>query len=137
MTITEFLAQWRDDQPTVPVFTSGSTGKPKLMMAEKARMEASARMTCQALGLHPGDKALVCLPMDYIAGKMMVVRSLVCQLQMVSIEPQGHPMTAIVDDEVIDFAAMVPMQVFNSLSNETELRRLKAIKNILIGGGHR
>lgn len=30
---------------------------------------------------------------------------------------------------------MVPMQVFNSLSNETELRRLKAIKNILIGGG--
>ena len=77
MTITEFLAQWRDDQPTVPVFTSGSTGKPKLMMAEKARMEASARMTCQALGLHPGNKALVCLPMDYIAGKMMVVRSLV------------------------------------------------------------
>ena len=50
MTIAEFLAQWRDDQPTVPVFTSGSTGKPKLMMAEKARMEASARMTCQALG---------------------------------------------------------------------------------------
>ena len=135
MTITEFLAQWRDDQPTVPVFTSGSTGKPKLMMAEKARMEASARMTCQALGLHPGNKALVCLPMDYIAGKMMVVRSLVCQLQMVSIEPQGHPMTAIADDEVIDFVAMVPMQVFNSLSNETELRRLKAIKNILIGGG--
>ncbi|WP_337570058.1 AMP-binding protein [Hallella sp.] len=135
MTIAEFLAQWRDDQPTVPVFTSGSTGKPKLMMAEKARMEASARMTCQALGLHPGDKALVCLPMDYIAGKMMVVRSLVCQLQMVSIEPQGHPMTAIADDEVIDFAAMVPMQVFNSLGNEAELRRLKAIKNILIGGG--
>ena len=44
-------------------------------------------------------------------------------------------MTAIADDEVLDFAAMVPMQVFNSLSNETELRRLKAIKNILIGGG--
>ena len=135
MTIAEFISQWHDDQPTVPVFTSGSTGKPKLMMAEKARMEASARMTCQALGLHPGDKALVCLPMDYIAGKMMVVRSLVCSLQMVCIEPQGHPMAAIADDDVIDFAAMVPMQVFNSLGNETELRRLKAIKNILIGGG--
>lgn len=135
MTIAEFISQWHDDQPTVPVFTSGSTGKPKLMMAEKARMEASARMTCQALGLHPGDKALVCLPMDYIAGKMMVVRSLVCSLRMVCIEPQGHPMTAIADNDVIDFAAMVPMQVFNSLGNETELRRLKAIKNILIGGG--
>ena len=72
MTITEFLAQWRDDQPTVPVFTSGSTGKPKLMMAEKARMEASARMTCQARGLHTGKKALVYLSMDYIAGKKLV-----------------------------------------------------------------
>ena len=112
MTINDFLSQWHDSRATVPVYTSGSTGKPKLMMAEKVRMEASARMTCKALGLKAGDKALVCLPMDYIAGKMMVVRSLVCDLQMISFEPKGHPMADVADDE-----------------------ELMAIKNILIGGG--
>ena len=122
MTINDFLSQWHDSRATVPVYTSGSTGKPKLMMAEKVRMEASARMTCKALGLKAGDKALVCLPMDYIAGKMMVVRSLVCDLQMISIEPKGHPMADVADDEEIDFAAMVPMQVYNSIGNEAECR---------------
>ena len=135
MELNEFLAEWHNDNPRILVHTSGSTGKPKPLMVEKRRMLNSARITCDFLGLKPGDTALLCMPLNYIAGKMMVVRSLVCQLQMVSIEPQGHPMTAIADDEVIDFAAMVPMQVFNSLGNETELRRLKAIKNILIGGG--
>ena len=106
MTINDFLSQRHDSRATVPVYTSGSTGKPKLMMAEKVRMEASARMTCKALGLKAGDKALVCLPMDYIAGKMMVVRSLVCDLQMISIEPKGHPMADVADDEEIDFAAV-------------------------------
>ena len=48
MTINDFLSQWHDSRATVPVYTSGSTGKPKLMMAEKVRMEASARMTCKA-----------------------------------------------------------------------------------------
>lgn len=134
MTITEFLAQWRDDQPTVPVFTSGSTGKPKLMMAEKARMEASARMTCQALGLHPGNKALVCLPMDYIAGKMMVVRSLQRDLQLTSVRPSSHPLA----DETLPsftFAAMVPMQVYNTLKVPCERERLMRIRHLIIGGG--
>lgn len=134
MTITEFLAQWRDDQPTVPVFTSGSTGKPKLMMAEKARMEASARMTCQALGLHPGNKALVCLPMDYIAGKMMVVRSLQRDLLLTSVRPSSHPLA----DETLPsftFAAMVPMQVYNTLKVPCERERLMRIRHLIIGGG--
>ena len=122
MTINDFLSQWHDSRATVPVYTSGSTGKPKLMMAEKVRMEASARMTCKALGLKAGDKALVCLPMDYIAGKMMVVRSLVCDLQMISIEPKGHPMADIADDEEIDFAAMVPMRRAKALPRGNSIR---------------
>lgn len=135
MTVDEFIAQWNDTSDTVAVYTSGSTGQPKLMNAEKVRMRASALMTCRALGLKSGDKALVCLPMDYIAGKMMVVRSLVAHLDMLCVEPSGHPLSKVTDDEVIDFAAMVPMQVFNSLSVETEARRLRRIRHLLIGGG--
>ena len=133
MEIEEFIAQWHDANDCVPVYTSGSTGKPKLMMAEKNRMEASARMTCKALGLKSGDKALVCLPMDYIAGKMMVVRSLVCGLDMICVPPSGNPLQTV--DCGIDFAAMVPMQVYNSLQVPEEKERLMAIRHLIIGGG--
>ena len=38
-------------------------------------------------------------------------------------------------DEVPTFAAMVPMQVYNSLQADNELRMLKQIKHLIIGGG--
>ena len=121
------------------VHTSGSTGKPKPMWAEKHRMEASARMTLDFLGLKAGDTALLCLPLDYIAGKMMVVRSLVGGLKLVSVEPSGHPLAELPfgdgAEQQIDFAAMVPLQVYNSLSEEKERERLIAIRHLIIGGG--
>ena len=76
-------------------------------------MEASARMTCDFLQLREGQTALLCLPVDYIAGKMMVVRAMVQKLQLISVEPDGHPLKAV--EQYIDFAAMVPLQVYNSL----------------------
>ena len=73
MRVEEFIAEWRNDGETMVVHTSGSTGEPKALLVEKRRMEASARITCRFLGLKKGDRALLCLPLDYIAGKMMVV----------------------------------------------------------------
>lgn len=92
MELEAFLAEWHNDSPTVLVHTSGSTGKPKPMLVEKRRMQASARITCRFLGLHEGDTALLCMPLDYIAGKMMVVRALTCGLQLVSVPPSSHPL---------------------------------------------
>ena len=133
MTTEQFLQQWHDESPFVRVQTSGSTGAPKPMLAEKRRMEASARITCRFLGLQRGDTALLCLPLDYIAGKMMVVRALTCGLRLVSVEPSSHPLATLT--EAVDFAAMVPLQVWNSLQTEEERRRLAAIGHLIIGGG--
>ena len=115
------------------VHTSGSTGKPKPMYVEKRRMEASARMTCDFLGLREGDTALLCLPLDYIAGKMVVVRSLVRGLRLVSMEPSGEPLNTELGR--LDFAAMVPMQVWNSLQVPEQRERLMRIRQLIIGGG--
>ena len=133
MDLKEFLAEWRNDSPTVLVHTSGSTGKPKPMWVEKRRMEASARMTCDFLGLREGDTALLCLPLDYIAGKMVVVRSLVRGLRLVCVEPSGEPLGT--ETEQIDFAAMVPMQVWNSLRVPEQRERLMRIRQLIVGGG--
>ena len=118
MTLEEFINQWQSPSPTLLVHTSGSTGKPKPMLVEKRRMEASTRITCQFLGLKRGDMALLCMPLDYIAGKMMVVRAIVWGLQLIDIPPCGHPLKQI--DTAPVFAAMVPMQVFNSMQDANE-----------------
>lgn len=133
MDYESFLAEWRDEHAHVLVHTSGSTGTPKPMWVEKRRMEASARATCRFLGLKAGDVALLCLPLDYIAGKMMVVRALTCGLRLVSVPPTGHPLAQC--PENIDFAAMVPMQVYNSLHVPEERERLRHIRHLIIGGG--
>lgn len=131
MKLEEFLAEWQNDSPTVLAHTSGSTGKPKPMWVEKHRMQASARITCEFLGLHAGDTALLCLPLDYIAGKMMVVRSVTCGLRLVDIEPSGHPYW----EGAVDFAAMVPLQVWNLLRDKDSRERLMQIRHLIIGGG--
>ena len=122
------------------------------MHVEKRRMEASARMTCDFLGLHEGDTALLCLPLDFIAGKMMVVRALTRGLRLIEVEPSGHPLrestqkgrfllcnssqsTQREPSLLCTFAAMVPLQVWNSLQVPEERERLMQIKQLIIGGG--
>ena len=133
MTLEEFLSEWNNGSDRVLVHTSGSTGKPKPMMVEKKRMLNSARITCDFLGLKPGDSALLCMSLDYIAGKMVVVRSIERHLHLISVPPSGHPLKDV--DEEITFAAMVPMQVYNTLQVPEERERLSRIRHLIIGGG--
>ena len=133
MTLEDFFSEWNNDSDRVLVHTSGSTGKPKPMMVEKKRMLNSARITCDFLGLKPGDSALLCMSLDYIAGKMVVVRSIERHLHLISVSPSGHPLKNI--NEEITFAAMVPMQVYNTLQVPEERERLTHIRHLIIGGG--
>ena len=133
MTLNDFLDEWNNPKDTVEVQTSGSTGVPKCIRVEKQRMLNSARITCDFLGLKSGDTALLCMPLDYIAGKMVVVRSIECQLRLTTVEASGHPLKNITNS--FDFAAMVPMQVYNSLQVAEECEKLRTIKHLIIGGG--
>ena len=133
MSLEEFLEEWNSDSPYVEVKTSGSTGEPKRMLVEKRRMLASAKITCDFLGLKEGDTALLCMSLDYIAGKMMVVRAIERGLRLIVVEPSGHPL--VKQGDGFTFAAMVPMQVYNSLQVLGERERLMMIKHLIIGGG--
>ena len=133
MVLSEFIEEWNNSSDCVLVHTSGSTGKPKPMMVEKKRMLASARITCDFLGLKKGDTALLCMPLDYIAGKMVVVRCIERDMRIINVKPSGHPLREI--EEIPTFAAMVPMQVFNSMQVPEECDKLRRIKHLIIGGG--
>lgn len=133
MTYQEFISEWNNDAQTIHVQTSGSTGAPKKLNVRKDRMIESAKMTCNFLGLQSGDTALLCMNLDYIGAKMMVVRSLVRQLRLIQVAPSGHPLATV--DVPITFAAMVPLQVYNSLQVPEEREKLRQIKHLIIGGG--
>lgn len=124
--VISFLKEWYSGTPTVLVQTSGSTGTPKVFEIEKNKMLNSARMTCDFLNLKEGNTALLCLPVEYISGKMMVVRALERKLKLIITPPSIKPLEEL--DQEIDFCAMSPLQVENSL------KHLHFIKNLIIGG---
>lgn len=124
--VLDFIKEWNSDTKTVKIQTSGSTGIPKIFDIEKSKMMNSADMTCDFLGLKKGDQALLCLPVEYISGKMMVVRSISRQLKLKIVEPSTNPLENL--EEEVDFCAMTPLQVENSLE------QLHLLKNLIIGG---
>lgn len=131
--VDAFIADWKSDRPTMTVHTSGSTGTPKTIEVGKAHMAASAQMTCEFLGLRPGQSALLCLPVEYIAGKMVIVRALTCGLRLLPVEPSSHPLSGL--EKSPDFAAFVPSQVYETLRIPEEARCFEGIRQTLIGGG--
>lgn len=131
--LQRFMQEWEAPSPTITVYTSGSTGTPKRMEADKKRMANSAQMTCRFLQLKEGDSALLCMPLKYIAGKMMVVRSLIAHLRLMVVEPSSHPLKDL--KEIPAFAAITPMQVYATLQVPEEAEKLKQIRELLIGGG--
>lgn len=164
MTLDEFLTDWYSPSPTLLVHTSGSTGRPKPMRVEKSKMLNSARITCDFLGLQPRNTALLCMPLDYIAGKMVVVRAIERHLSLFAVKPSGHPLSKGQTFDILsasvnsdnkrnekllrqssadissfpdhfDFVAMVPMQVYNTLQVPEEADKLRRCRHLIIGGG--
>lgn len=127
-----FVFEWLTPKPFIKVKTSGSTGSPKYIKIEKEKMVQSAVMTGKFFDLKPKDKALLCLPVEYIAGKMMIVRSFVLGLNLIPVEPSMNPLENI--NEKFDFAAMTPMQVNNIIESVDGVEKLNRIAKLIIGG---
>ena len=125
--VNQFISEWMNGNDEMMLQTSGSTGTPKPITVKKDWMKNSARLTGRTFGLKEGDSALLCMPMKYVAGKMMVVRALELELDLKVVEPCSNPLKNI--NEPINFAAMVPLQLENSLKD------LAKVKKLIVGGG--
>jgi len=127
-----FLAEWFADSPTVCVQTSGSTGVPKLIEVEKIRMIQSACLTCSALGLRSGDKALLCMPLQFIGAKMLLVRALLADLDLYCVAPSVQPLRDL--DTEFAFVPMTPQQAWGCLETPAGEARLRKVRHVLLGG---
>jgi O-succinylbenzoic acid--CoA ligase len=97
-------------------------------------MVRSAELTAQALNLKKGNTALICMPLEFVAGKMMLVRALVLDLNLVAVKPSSNPLKQLDKEIQIDFAAMTPMQLMQSLKDKESSAKLRSIKKLIIGG---
>jgi o-succinylbenzoate---CoA ligase len=111
--------------------TSGSTGPSKEISLEISHMKASAQATNAFFGLRQDTSALLALSLDTIAGKMMLLRALVGNYSLIACPPKLRPLEDT--DHDIDFVAMVPAQLRETLKHDVQ--KLKSIRVILIGGG--
>lgn len=129
----QFLHRWFANTSNIETFTSGSTGVPKKILIDKQKMILSAISSCNFLKLQQGDNALLCMNTKYIGGKMMIVRALVANMNLITLPPCGQPLEQLTHP--IDFAAFVPLQVFNTLSSQKATDTFQNIRTIIIGGG--
>ena len=122
----DFLTDWLNEDDYIIAHTSGSTGIPKKIKLLKQHMVNSAIATGDFFDINPGDTALHCLPGNYIAGKMMLIRAIILGLELDITEPTLSP----VFDHVKPYTlcSMSPSQLTNMVGY------VGNIKNILVGG---
>ncbi|MBZ9779326.1 AMP-binding protein [Psychroflexus sp. CAK8W] len=126
--IGNFLLDWlNEDYDTIKVRTSGSTGDPKIYFLDKQKMINSALATGKYFKIQEETKALLCLPANFIGGRMMLVRAMVLGWDLDLVEPRSNPLDEVF--KTYDFCAMTPFQMDNSLG------RLHLIKKLIVGGG--
>jgi O-succinylbenzoic acid--CoA ligase len=122
----EFLLEWFNENSFITATSSGTTSVPKKITIDKQAMVNSALATAEFFDLKAGNRVLNCLSTNYIAGKMMLVRSIILGYEMDFVTPSSNPLK---DNKYnYDFVAMVPMQVQNSISE------LYKVKKLIVGG---
>jgi O-succinylbenzoic acid--CoA ligase len=124
--IGDFLLDWISGSEHILQRTSGSTGSPREINLSKKAMVKSALLTGGFLDLGKGTRALLCLPVSSIAGKMMLVRAMTLGWELTVVAPERTPLWSVTG--VFDFAAMVPMQLQASLNN------IGRVRKVLVGG---
>ena len=121
-----FLTSWFDENDFILAKTSGSSGTPKEIKLKKIDLISSSKLTGEYFNLKPGDKVINCLPLEYIAGKMMLVRSLVLGLDLYLFPVNSSPIKQI--QKNYDLIAFTPIQLENSIPF------IEKIKKVLVGG---
>ena len=131
-----------DEKVGLIVESSGSTGTPKRLELSAKALTAAAKMSAKRLG--GNGQWLLALPINYVAGAMVLVRSLVADTQPVLMNTsmpftaEGFARAASLMTGERRYTSLVPAQLdrlLESLEAEpTLLASLQRFDAILIGG---
>lgn len=127
---SDFLKEWGEAGMFIKAHTSGSTGMPKEIRLAKSDMTASAKATCEYFDIADRSQLLLPLSVDYIAGKMMVVRGLVSGADLTILTPSNTALTYQDYPYRIDLVAIVPSQIPSLIKTSAKHK----FKNVIVGG---
>ena len=133
--VQDFFSQWTNTNETITAKTSGSTGEPKSISIQKEAMVVSAKQTIEFFKINSSSILLLNLPVEFIAGKMMILRAIVSGANLIVAEPAVNPLLHLETNTAIDFAAFTPQQVAAIFTQEKSLFLFQSIPKIIIGGG--
>lgn len=128
--LKNLIDEWNDSSNHIVANSSGSTGVPKTIEISKHDIERSARLTRDYFGVKSNATVLLALPLSFIAGKMMVLRSIINDWNLVITDHSTNP---IIPDVALDFAAFTPLQAENLI--ESQFDRFNSISTVILGGG--
>jgi O-succinylbenzoic acid--CoA ligase len=89
-------------------------------------------MTNEFFELKEGKKALLALPMQYIAAKMMIARAIAGGFNLFLLQPSSNPLSEW--NEPVDFVPLTPHQLHSTIKNNPE--KISLINTLLLGGSH-
>ena len=130
--VKSFLKAWDNAQKEDFTFrTSGSTGRPKEITHSRASIIKSVKKTRDYFDLKDGDAALLAMPVAFVAGRMMMARALVLNLDLYLAEPSLNPLKEY-DGQAFEFVPLTPLQLEHVLEHNPI--SIRGIKTILLGG---
>lgn len=132
--VLNFVKCWNSKDDYIIVNTSGSTGKPKQIKLKKSQMRASAHATIQFFNLKPGQTILMALSAEYIAGKMLIIRAIESNMDLLIAPLSTNPLLINLNTKV-HFSAFVPLQVQTILEHPKSRANYELIDQVIIGGG--
>jgi o-succinylbenzoate---CoA ligase len=116
------------------VVTSGSTGQPKGVVLSRAAIVASAKATHARLG-GPGDW-LLALPTHYVAGFMVLARTLVAGTEVHHVGPDLSGVPAALERAARPtYLSLVATQLSRALTEPLLAAALGRVDAVLLGGG--
>ena len=133
--IVDFVESWCRTATSFAMHTSGSTGTPKEVHHSRNELIQSALRTNHFFKLDHTSVFFLCLPVQHIGGRMMLVRAMLAKAKLMCVAPCANPLQYIERNEPITFVAFTPMQCFEILKDQQSAILFSSIQQVIIGGG--
>lgn len=111
--------------------SSGTTGKRKTLWFSREQITASAQRTHRWLGMRPGNRWLLALPLHYVAGRMIVYRCLAEGMDLWPLEPSLDPWQEALEADAV---SLTPSMMLHMLKQAEGKQKFEQIRQVLLGG---
>lgn len=123
---------WFSSDPLLPFTTSGSSGAPKEYHFNRNQVRTSAQLTASWLQAGPPLNWLLCLPISFVAGRMVLYRALISNTPLQVLIPKAQPIEGPLLSNAV---SLTPAMLAEALKSQTAANALSKFQHILLGGG--